>query len=287
MDEYVNTQKSIHFECKICGHVFKRRPYSCLSSNGCPKCHDPKNKKLTTEEFRRRGTSIYNGKYDYSESEYVATDTPLTVICHELDEFGEEHGRFMVTPHAHIGMMRSGCPKCTRKFGSKERFEKLANRKYNNLYNYNNFVYNGAFSESFVTCKIHGDFLVSPNRHLNGQMCPKCVGSIMEKEISSLLDEHNIEHFMRKHFAWLGQQELDIFIPQYNVAIECQGIQHFKPIKFYGGEKEFKYILENDERKRKLCEENRVKLLYYSNLGIEYPYKVFENKEELLKEIKK
>jgi hypothetical protein len=26
-------------------------------------------------------------------------------------------------------------------------------------------------------------------------------------------------------------------------------------------------------------------LLYYSNLGIEYPYFVFENKEELLKEI--
>jgi hypothetical protein len=26
-------------------------------------------------------------------------------------------------------------------------------------------------------------------------------------------------------------------------------------------------------------------LLYYSNLGIDYPYHVFENKEELLKEI--
>lgn len=27
--------------------------------------------------------------------------------------------------------------------------------------------------------------------------------------------------------------------------------------------------------------------LYYSNLGIEYPYKVFEDKKELLDEIKK
>jgi hypothetical protein len=118
-------------------------------------------------------------------------------------------------------------------------------------------------------------------------MCPKCVGSSMEKEVSAFLDENHIEHHMRKHFDWLGKQELDVFIPQFGVAIECQGEHHFKPIELYGGEEEFKSILENDDRKRKLCEENGVRLLYYSNLGIEYPYKVYENKEELLKEIVK
>lgn len=40
-----------------------------------------------------------------------------------------------------------------------------------------------------------------------------------------------------------------------------------------------------NERKRELCELNDVNLLYYSNLGIEYPYVVFEDKELLLKEI--
>ena len=43
---------------------------------------------------------------------------------------------------------------------------------------------------------------------------------------------------------------------------------------------------ELDKRKKNLCEKNNVKLLYYSNLGIEYPYDVFEDKEKLLKEIK-
>jgi len=109
----------------------------------------------------------------------------------------------------------------------------------------------------------------------------------MEKEISSYLDTNKIEHKMRKHFDWLGKQELDIFIPKYNIAIECQGEQHFKPIEHFGGDKEFEKIKKLDCQKRKLCEENGVKLLYYSNLGIEYPYKVYENKEELLKEIVK
>ena len=41
-----------------------------------------------------------------------------------------------------------------------------------------------------------------------------------------------------------------------------QVFPELKPIELYGGEEEFKRILENDERKRKLCEENGVKLLY-------------------------
>jgi len=47
-----------------------------------------------------------------------------------------------------------------------------------------------------------------------------------------------------------------------------------------------KSIKLNDIKKKKLCEENGISLLYFSNLGIEYPYKVFEDKDKLLKEIK-
>ena len=50
---------------------------------------------------------------------------------------------------------------------------------------------------------------------------------------------------------------------------------------------EFNKLIERDNRKRKLCEEHGIKLLYYSNLGIEYPYKVYEDKNELLNEILK
>ena len=66
------------------------------------------------------------------------------------------------------------------------------------------------------------------------------------------------------------------------MAIECQGIQHFKPIDFF---EKLNVIQQRDNLKKQLCEENGIKLLYYSNLGIEYPYEVFEDKDELLKEI--
>ena len=76
------------------------------------------------------------------------------------------------------------------------------------------------------------------------------------------------------------------------MAIECQGKQHFEPVDFAGkGEKwafnEFIKTRERDNKKEKLCEKNNTKILYYSDLCIiDYPYKIFENKTELLKEIK-
>ena len=59
------------------------------------------------------------------------------------------------------------------------------------------------------------------------------------------------------------------------------------PLKEELTEEEFNKLVERDNKKRKLCEEHGTKLLYYSNLGIEYPYKVYEDKNELLNEILK
>jgi hypothetical protein len=281
--DYVKSNIDVLIGCKKCGNYFTQTPNNHLNGEGCSFCA---HKELTTSDIIERIRKIHGDKYDTSLVEYKSTDEKIKLICHEKDEFGNEHGIFPVTPHA-LTSSKCGCPKCANKYSDKNRFVNLSNLKYNGLYTYDNFIYNGAFTESYITCKIHGDFLCSPNRHLNGQMCPKCVGSSMEREVSASLDINKIKHQMRVHFDWLNKQELDIFIPKYNVAIECQGEHHFKPIKLYGGDEEFEKIKRLDEQKRKLCEENGVKLLYYSNLGIKYPYQVFENKEELLKEIVK
>jgi hypothetical protein len=61
---------------------------------------------------------------------------------------------------------------------------------------------------------------------------------------------------------WLGKQHFDIFIPEYNIAIEYQGVQHSRPVEFFGGAEAFEKNLERDERKRMLCEENDCTLIY-------------------------
>ena len=352
INEYVNTQKEIHFKCNKCGYIFKRRPHNCLDSEGCPRCKGINNQKITTAQFVEKAKAVHGDKYDYSKSDYVNSSTKICVICHEKDKFGEEHGEFYVTPHAHIGM-KSGCPKCSGKFRKDtDYFIKEARLVHGDKYNYDNTEYVSALKAVKIVCPKHGEFSITPNDHLNGKGCkkcgyeavskklsmtfdefvekakkihgdkyvysktdlenrgedgkicitcpthgdfwqsisnhlrgrgcPKCKQSHLENEIMNFLGKNKIAYETQKRFTWLGSHKtVDFYLPDYNVAIECQGKQHFKDTLFG----EFEKALKNDLLKKKLCEENGVKLLYYSNLGIEYPYEVFEDKEELLKKI--
>ncbi len=60
---------------------------------------------------------------------------------------------------------------------------------------------------------------------------------------------------------WLGSQSLDIYLPQVNVAIEYQGIQHLQPVGLFGGEVAFVAQVERDERKKSLCAANDCMLI--------------------------
>lgn len=89
-------------------------------------------------------------------------------------------------------------------------------------------------------------------------------GWIQETElfykISNIFSKYKVvQHGKPK---WLGRQHLDIYFPDYNIAIEFQGEQHFKPVDFFGGEESFKKVIELDRRKKKLCDENNCELLY-------------------------
>ena len=66
---------------------------------------------------------------------------------------------------------------------------------------------------------------------------------------------------------WLGRQSLDLYIPSRSTAIEYQGIQHYLPVTFFGGEDALTLRRELDQKKKDLCKENGVRL-------IEWPYAV-------------
>ena len=112
----------------------------------------------------------------------------------------------------------------------------------------------------------------------------------MEESISCFLENKKIDFIYRcKDFPEIS--ELDFYLPEYNVAIECQGRQHFEPVNFGGrdiseSKNEYEKTIERDIKKRKICEDLGIRLLYFSNVNIIYPYKVFTNKMDLLKEIR-
>lgn len=61
--------------------------------------------------------------------------------------------------------------------------------------------------------------------------------------------------------AWLSPQRFDIFIKEKNCAIEYNGIQHYEPIDYFGGEEGFKNTTKRDKAKRRKCKANNCYLM--------------------------
>jgi len=150
----------------------------------------------------------------------------------------------------------------------KEIFINKAKELFGEKFDYSKVEYINGQKNVCLICAIHGDFLVTPNNHLSKKSgCPICNESKLERELASILDKQHVKYERQKKFKWLGRQSLDLYLPEHNIAIECQGIQHFKPVDFAGkGEKwankSFEEIKERDDIKLKKCLAHNIKMIY-------------------------
>jgi len=64
---------------------------------------------------------------------------------------------------------------------------------------------------------------------------------------------------------WLEGLELDIYIEDLGLAIEYQGVQHFEPVKHWGGAEALKLVQERDRRKARICRDRGVSLRYFTH----------------------
>lgn len=259
--------------------------------------------KYTTEIFKKKATETHGDRYDYSKSIYVNKRTKVLITC-------KEHGEFEQLPMNHVH--GQGCPVCGKILAQNREMDVKNKRKtidefksdvktmYGDRYEVVGKYVNNK-TKIAIYChkknknnKEHGLFHITPNDLICGHGCPRCVHSLMEDEIEELLNENNIRYIRQKRFTWLGRQSLDFYLPDFNIAIECQGKQHFKPVNFKGEDKEivnekFEVIKRNDKQKHDLCETNGVKLLYYTNKynykNEKYPYSLITDKTKLLNEI--
>lgn len=275
---YVNSKTILCITCPIHGE-FWQLPTNHLKGKGCSKCNG--GVKMSNSEFINRAVKIHGNKYDYSKTNVDERDGKkrVRIIC-------PKHGEFYQNTTLHL--LGAGCPKCYgNALKTTQEFIDDANKVHNFKYDYSLTKYISTSQYVTIICPKHGEFKQTPNSHLQGHGCPRCATkSHLEDELKLFFTQQNIEFEPQKKFTWLGRQSLDFYLPQYNVAVECQGKQHFIATNSGWNNGNFLKIIQNlDERKRELCELNDVNLLYYSNLGIEYPYVVFEDKELLLKEI--
>ncbi len=63
---------------------------------------------------------------------------------------------------------------------------------------------------------------------------------------------------------WLGGLELDIHLPELQLAFEHNGQQHYGPVDHFGGQQAFEAQVERDRRKESLCARKGVTLVVVS-----------------------
>lgn len=238
-------------------------------------------KKRTKSDFIKYAENAHNYKYDYSKVDYIDNKTKVCIMC-------PEHGEFWQTPHLHLS--GSGCPKCKGLYRTTQDFINDSQKIHGNKYDYSKVNYRGYNVKVCIRCPEHGEFWQIPSSHLKGRGCPICNESKLEKEVRKFLLKERIIFEQQKRFTWLKYQSLDFYLPEYNVAIECQGEQHFKPVDFAGKGEEWamKLFHDNiirDNKKITLCNEHNIKILYYGDVDAtcikdlkELKNKLYENR---------
>lgn len=128
----------------------------------------PSGYKLTTEDFIKRAIEIHGDKYDYSQVNFINSNTKVSIIC-------KIHGEFLQKASSHINQ-KAGCPKCGNNLKKTlVEFIEEANKIHNNRYDYSLVNYINKKTNIKIICKIHGVFLQTPGSHIAQKSnCPKC-----------------------------------------------------------------------------------------------------------------
>lgn len=260
--EYVNSKTKIIHRCKIDGYEWRVAPVCILRGQGCPRCAG--NERYGHEEYVKR-VSIINPNIEVVGT-YINNATPILHRC-RLD--GNE---WIVKPNSIL--QGHGCPICGLiSSGNMKRKTHLRYVQEVEKINPNIEVvgrYIDCVTNILHRCKIDGyEWMAKPNNILNGKGCPKCNASNGEETVSIWLDKNRIEYESQKQFKDCKDKKplpFDFYLIDYNCCIEYQGIQHYKPVEYFGGEESLEYTQRHDKIKADYCKNNGITLITISYL---------------------
>jgi hypothetical protein len=122
--------------------------------------------KQTQQEFIDKSIKIFGDQLDYSKVNYVDSRSKIILTC-------KKHGNFYIKPGDHLSYKR-GCSICSGVQYNTETFIDAARAMHGDKYFYDKVNYEQSRKHVVITCKLHGNFIQAPHKHLIGQGCPKC-----------------------------------------------------------------------------------------------------------------
>ena len=252
VDDYINSYTSILHRCIFCVKLFKRKPKELSKI----KCNCQKHKNSYLDKLYLKDIELIG--------EYKNMRTKTNHRCLNCGLI------FSSTPKS-VYNSSIGCPSCSGKKFSIGKYKSLLPSDISLI----DDVYNGSNKYLEHRCNIcDNTWVTKPNYILHMDCgCPYCSSSKGERIISEILNNLEIKYEKEKIVKIDNiNYRFDFFIPDINLFIEYDGIQHFESVDYFGGIDQFKIIQMNDVIKNNWVSKNNFKLIrmpYYSDIEIE------------------
>lgn len=264
--------------CLICGKemllvpsIYKTKKYCCKN------CKDIalsiKNIDKNNDDFYNKVEEIYNDKITII-SEYNGNKKNIKFRCNICETTDEIRADKLLSGRS--------CKVCSSYSYTKESFINKINEVYNNEYKLiGEFINMG--NPTYVLHKKCGSIIqINPTKFITmgENSCKICnnTKSNGEIEIENILNKSNIKYEKQKKFEDLilyRQLSYDFYLNDYNLCVEFNGSQHYKPIETFGGENSFGKQVMRDAIKQAYCEDNKIDLLII-------PFWEYRNIEKIL-----
>lgn len=244
--DYSAASKSGSYKCLDCGNTYKiyrmgdllRKKHCCNHCN-----YGPNSGKKTKEKQQKALELIYENNlefisFGYNSKIYKGTVKFKCLKCGQPQE--KQLVSFLQHPSCYY------CSEGAKKMNSAGLQLRIPN-EYTLLEEYN-----GADNKVLFRHEECGFiWKTTPHNLVSGCGCPKCAfkRSKGEKKIINFFEKNGIPFITEKSFEWSEKKRYDFYLPDYNLLIEYNGIQHYKDIEFYG-QHLLKEIQENDKWKK-------------------------------------
>lgn len=273
---YINFKTEIKVRCTTCGYEWNTLGKNLLLGRaGCKKCSNL-NQTKSNDKFKEQFITNYGDRYELLTN-YINANTKVKVRCKECNNEWESK------PY-HLSHTKCECPKCSHiKIGLEQRktheqFIWDVYKKHNDRYEILD-IYTNAKTKLEVKCnRCENRWKIAPYSLLQGVGCPICKQSKGEEIIETFLKENQISFIRQYTFPDCKNKYIlhfDFYLPNHNICIEYDGIQHYKILEHFGGIERFEHLKLCDGIKNNYCKKNKIKLL-------RIPYHRFKNIRKIL-----
>lgn len=273
----IKRKKHIRLKCNDCGYIFNQVIHSHINLKcGCANCEN--NKKYNLDEIKEKSIQINDDIFDYIEIIKIDKERYIKLKCKICDY------EFKQTIDNHLNK-KCGCPRCNKRVPhTLYEVKTLGNKIHDNKYEYLELSKREKHSIVKIKCKnCNTIFEQYVDNHLNKEN-----GCLICKPISKgsdiiieYLKEKNISYEREKKFSNCKYKRnllFDFYIPEYNILIEYNGEQHYKPNNLFGGYEALKKQKIRDDIKIKYCTENNLKLIIIDYKSINNINNILDNK---------